>query len=598
MRRIALLLLVSGLGSCHTDFRSGVGDALANLPEPIRTVPIEAFDRDGSAIAVGRVAGRTVAFIADEDEGALHTIDLDQRVELARTELEGRPTAALVLPSGELAVALRDAGSVAVLAVTDIHESLLQTASIETADEPVALATSPDARTLWVASGVGRALEGFSIGEHVRRAAIALGREPRAVTISSDGARAFVGYMSDGGVGVVDLMSRRAAPPAIAFVGFGPARVARQTFALVRMPGLDEQILAPTQMVNPGEPLVISDGYGSSESSPVAFDLARVDGRSGLGTSLAFGRGVESDCRLPRGAALDPARKELAVACLGSNAVAFYDANNPSPASLLKARVMIADGPSAVAFDPVHERFVVLSAFARRVHVMTSKKAAVPIALSHAPGKGLSIEAAEGRKLFYSADDDRISADGRACASCHPDGRDDGLVWSTPKGPRQTVLLAGRLARPAPYGWDGKHESLGAHMKVTMQNLRGFGLPDKAIGKLAAYLVTLPPPPKKEKPLTPEQAKGRDLFASAKSGCAGCHADSFEAHDVASATKTDKNKTFLAPSLRFIAASAPYFHDGRYPTLGSMLRAKDSSMTAPELGESDLDALEAYLTTL
>ena len=32
---------------------------------------------------------------------------------------------------------------------------------------------------------------------------------------------------------------------------------------------------------------------------------------------------------------------------------------------------------------------------------------------------------------------ERLSGDGRACASCHPDGRDDGLVWSTPNGPRQ-----------------------------------------------------------------------------------------------------------------------------------------------------------------
>ena len=38
----------------------------------------------------------------------------------------------------------------------------------------------------------------------------------------------------------------------------------------------------------------------------------------------------------------------------------------------------------------------------------------------------LSNEYALGRILYHSTSDSRISKDGRACASCHPDGRDDG----------------------------------------------------------------------------------------------------------------------------------------------------------------------------
>jgi hypothetical protein len=49
------------------------------------------------------------------------------------------------------------------------------------------------------------------------------------------------------------------------------------------------------------------------------------------------------------------------------------------------------------------------------------------------------------RALFHETDDFRLSADGRACASCHPDGREDGLTWATPDGPRQTIMLAGRI---------------------------------------------------------------------------------------------------------------------------------------------------------
>jgi mono/diheme cytochrome c family protein len=603
----AIALCSLGLGSCHTDWLHSLASEVVQPPSPIATIPIEGFERDGASIAIGRVHGRTLAFVADDDEDAVHTIDLDQRVEIARTELAGRPSTTLILPNGELAVALRDAASVVVLAMVAPNQPLMMHASIGTADEPIALSASPDARMLWVASGVSSKLQGFTAATYLERATIALKREPRALTISADGARALVGYLSESGVTAVDLGTRGAV-----FATLGttdrlimgkssgellPARLARQTFALVRMRDANDTVLAPMQLVAPGEPLVITSGYGgSSIEAPVTFDLAKLDARTGIGPVMASTRGSEFDCRLPRGAALD-ASGHIAVACLGSNFLSVYNTHTEKPAHDEAYRIHIDGGPSAVAYDPMHNTFVAFAPFSRRLHVVTEKKS-IPIALSHEDGMGLSSDAAEGRRLFHAANDTRISGDGRACASCHPDGRDDGLTWPTPKGPRQTVLLAGRLARPAPFGWDGKHESLAAHIKVTMTNLQGTGLPNAAISKLAAYLVQLPAPPKPNHDLGPEELKGQALFASQKTGCAGCHSDN-AAYDVASATKVDTNKAFLAPSLRFIGASAPYFHDGRYPTLASMLHAKDNAMGgAGDLGDEDLHALEAYLRTL
>ena len=72
---------------------------------------------------------------------------------------------------------------------------------------------------------------------------------------------------------------------------------------------------------------------------------------------------------------------------------------------------------------------------------------------------------AQGRRLFHAVDDGRISSDGTACASCHPDGREDALTWSTPEGPRQTIMLAGRIATTAPYGWIGRHDTLKAYVE-------------------------------------------------------------------------------------------------------------------------------------
>jgi cytochrome c peroxidase len=213
------------------------------------------------------------------------------------------------------------------------------------------------------------------------------------------------------------------------------------------------------------------------------------------------------------------------------------------------------------------------------------------------PARGeLSMDAREGRKLFHKAAEARISGDGRACASCHPDGRDDALVWSTPEGPRQTIALAGRLDRKAPFGWRGQHTSIEQHMEQTIKNLKGSGLKAEEFTKLAAYLKAAKGPP--AQPAGEKERRGRAIFASTEAGCAGCH-ERNDVYDVGSAATGERHRTFLAPSLKGIAESAPYFHDGRYATLRELLKQSDGKMgQTAHLSEADLEALEAYLRTL
>ena len=170
---------------------------------------------------------------------------------------------------------------------------------------------------------------------------------------------------------------------------------------------------------------------------------------------------------------------------------------------------------------------------------------------------------AQGRALFHTAGDAKIAHDGRACASCHPDGRDDGLVWPTPEGPRQTILLAGRVGRGAPFGWRGQHATLKEHMRQTMKNLHGAGLSDAEYDALEAWLLSMKGPPSLGRPLDEVEQRGRVVFEES-AGCGGCHLESggfsdHGVHDVGSATATDREKGFLAPSLRFVAESAPTF---------------------------------------
>ena len=217
---------------------------------------------------------------------------------------------------------------------------------------------------------------------------------------------------------------------------------------------------------------------------------------------------------------------------------------------------------------------------------------------------------ARGRELFHTTGDTRISSDGRACASCHPDGRDDGLTWATPDGPRQTPTLAGRLAGTAPYGWNGARSTVKQHVTNTLKRLGGTGLEDAAMDDLVAYCMTWTPrrarPRRSWSSSTPRSsAEGRDLFEASSTGCASCHMSDGtftdgNRHDVKSKAKGDPQTRASTP--RRSASSAgrrPYFHDGRYPTLRALLVASDGKMGhTAQLSPHELDALEAYLATL
>ena len=641
--------------------------------------------REGSSIVLARLGAKKVAIVADEDGSALRVIDVAAKEEVGSLSIPGRPGAMVLTKEGKLLVALRDESAVAVV---EAHKngSLKILERIPTQTEPLALALSPDDRSVYVACGWAHTLEGFDLATKKKVVSFDVDREPRAVLVSQDGTHAFVSHGAAGVIETIDLLGKSkkaidlgiAASPSPMFGGGRgfpdppdlmfealipipddlvapnakgggaaprrppphlpldqgmvprggrgglfvsmPARFARQGFALVEFEAHDakgkvlgHRLILPHAQVMTGDPRQISTGYGGggiegSLALPTnQFTLSVLDAESGERKTMAVAPAFtnKETCQLPRAAVIDKAQSTVFTACLGSDTVQGFAVTGDSISATPTMKVSVPS-PSGLAIDPESSRVYVLSSFDRTLSSFVPDAKQTPLRDDiHLQGKtSLSEIQQQGRKLFHDAGDARISADGRSCSSCHPDGRDDGLTWSTPNGPRQTIQLAGRINRPAPFGWMGKHASLQIHMTQTMQNLKGTGLTPAELDSLAAYLNVMKGAPQKWRALTTEESRGRDLFASSDTGCSSCHAEKsgFSDHDVPdgkSATPTVTTGAFLVPSLNGVSGSGPYFHDGRYATLDDLLNKTDGTMgTTKTLSPEDKRALVAYLKTL
>lgn len=232
----------------------------------------------------------------------------------------------------------------------------------------------------------------------------------------------------------------------------------------------------------------------------------------------------------------------------------------------------------------------------------------------------------DGRRLFFGAKNPKISAASRfACATCHLDGGDDKQVWNIGAGPRQTPILAGRLAGTAPFNWKGTEPELVGNMRQTVERMGGHGLTGKDELALQEFLLKGLPAianPRHNGALTPAEVRGRTLFFDPEVGCASCHtpptftdgkqhqigtvdndagASSVATHcsPGAAFTLIEEDAVFDTPSLLGIRDSGPYLHDGSAATLKDVLDRTAGTMgNTSHLDGNQRADLIAFLRTL
>jgi cytochrome c peroxidase len=251
------------------------------------------------------------------------------------------------------------------------------------------------------------------------------------------------------------------------------------------------------------------------------------------------------------------------------------------------------------------------------------------------------VKIALGRKLFF---DKRLSLDGTvACASCHDPKRafSDGLKVARGIGGAEGARSAPAIINRG-YGktffWDGRAKTLEQQALEPILNPKELGMTEALVesrtglkiaevtGALASYVRTIRSGDSrfdgyaagKSGALNEQEKAGLALFRG-KASCSTCHAgpnftdENF--HNTGIAWKDGKladegagEGKFKVPTLREVARTAPYMHDGSMATLddvvdyydrgGNANPGLDEDLRPLHLSAEEKRALVAFLRSL
>jgi len=246
-----------------------------------------------------------------------------------------------------------------------------------------------------------------------------------------------------------------------------------------------------------------------------------------------------------------------------------------------------------------------------------------------------------GERLF---NDPRLSGDNtRTCSSCHDVSFNGASRVSSPppaNAPphRRDVLTVFNAALSFRFSWEGAHRTLEEQVAASLASPNTMrSSPDAAAAKLsldpltaaefgAAYghapdghsvidaIATfqrslLTPDSRFDRWLTGDRAalsaqevEGYRLFKSL--GCISCHqgvnigGNLFQRHGIFRPLAGAEPAVLRVPSLRNVAVTPPYFHDGSAATLEEAVRKMGAAQLNSDLSDSEISSIVAFLHTL
>ena len=199
-----------------------------------------------------------------------------------------------------------------------------------------------------------------------------------------------------------------------------------------------------------------------------------------------------------------------------------------------------------------------------------------------------------GHTVFHST-----GGAGVACASCHPEGREDGVAWRFfGIGERRTQSLLGGVTNRSPFHWDGDQPTLRHLMAdVFSGRMSGPQLTAEQVTAVGHWLDALPELPPVAGVDQERAQRGQALFEDPLLGCQDCHQGPNGNCNVNVGT----GKAFQIPSLSGVAWRTPLLHNGCAVTLMDRFTTcanGDLHGFTSHLSNTELGDLVAFLETL
>jgi YVTN family beta-propeller protein len=579
--------------------------------------------------------GRRI-FIALDDRDEVAEADTCSRQVLRRVKVAGTPYGLAIDPEGKnLFITCKRDDRIVVLDST----SLKEVGSVSVGMGPVAVAFchSSAGDRLVVANSMSDDISILAVSPLKELSRLGAGREPFAVTASTDGARAFVANR------MVNLASVMSVPASeLTVVDPAAARV-------VRRESLNSAHLSEGVCLAPDRSWALTTLVKVRNLVPITQVANGWVMSSGLAVSdLATGEIVQlpmdeandffSD---PSMVVADQQSHRAFVASGGSDVISVVDLNRMADwlktasasekqdaicdlalsSQYVTARVRTGRNPRHIALSPDGSRLFVAERLEDRILALdtTTLKPLGHIVLGDG---GLEDPIRRGERVFTSSA--YTFQHQFSCRSCHPDGHVDGLSYDFDGDGIGDNLLDNRslqgVAGTGPFKWNGKNPSLeiqcGPRFAKVLMRTEPF--PDKELHDLTTFIKSLPPP-RVGRPsdgrLTASQERGRATFFATRTSegkeipvanrCVTCHAPPLYTvrlpFKVGTKGQYDTTEAFDTPHLLGVADTAPYLHDGRAQTLEeiwTLYSTNDSHGVTSYMNKIQLNDLVEFLKTL
>ena len=602
-----------------------------------------------------RSDGTARLWVVNPDNDSVSVFD-PAGTRLAEIATGAAPRSLARAPDGRVWVVNRDDATVSVIDADALATQRMIVLPRASQPYGIVVAASGRAYVSLSAAGAVAVLGSADLG---MLGAVAVGPDPRQLSLSADGTRLFVSRFitpalpGEGTAMVATAVDGVARGGEVVVVDTTTSSV-RQTIVLRHSERSDTEISGSGVPNYLGAAAISPDGttaWVPSKQDNVKRGALRngasldfqntvraVSSRIDLATLAedAAARIDHDNASVASAAVYDASGAYLFVALETARQVAVLDAR--SGAQLLRIEAGLA--PQALAVAPDNGRLYVHNFMGRSVQVVDitpltrrgELRASTLATLATVAGDKLTATVLLGKQLFYDARDSRLARDAYlSCASCHHDGGHDGRTWDLSaqgEGLRNTIALRGRSGMAhGRLHWSGNFDevqdfegqirALAGGTGLMSDDTFNAGTRSQPLGAskaglssdldaLAAYVASLSrfaPSPQRSATgeLTTAASAGRAAYTAQQ--CASCHGGtSFATSGVLLADvgtiKASSGKRLGAllpgidvPTLRDVASTAPYLHDGSAATLADAVRAHRGIT----LAATDIDNLVAYL---